>query len=319
MTLQQYTELPSALTVWIEKHLGQALAEGEREVRRLFHGRAGEVSGFKDLVIDWLPPVAVVRLYAEMPEAALSQLADFLAAKPEIKGAVLQHRGRGTKAQNSVLFGEVDTLLEVAEEGLRYEVAPLAFQNSGLFLDMRNGRRWLRERAAGANVLNLFAYSCGFSVAAVAGGAQQVVNVDISKRALSMGRRNHQLNAHPKSATQFMPYDMLKSWSRIAKPGPYDIVVIDPPSFQPGSFIAQKDYAKVLRRLVQLTTPGASVVACHNDPAQSSDFVRQLMAEHCPQFHFVQMLPVPEDFAEADLEKALKVMIFERSADTSDQ
>ena len=109
-----------------------------------------------------------------------------------------------------------------------------------------------------------------------------------------------------------MPLDMLKAWSRSKKPGPYDIVVIDPPSFQPGSFVAQKDYVKVLRRLAQLTADNAKVLLCHNDPAQDSAFVKELMAQECPEFEFITRLEVPEDFAEPDIERSCKVLVYQR-------
>ena len=304
--------LPASLINWIDRQLQQAIEIDEREVRRLFHGRNGNISGFSQVVIDWLPNVAVIRLYADFDQLVLQAMVDFLAAKDVIKGVLIQERGRKRDTTFAIAYGEVPNRLVVCEAGLNYQIEPLQFQNFGLFLDMRNGRRWLREHAQGQKVLNLFAYTCAFSVAAIAAGANLVVNVDLSKRALTIGRTNHQLNHLDKACSQFMPYDMLKSWSRIKKPGPYGIVVIDPPSFQPGSFIAEKDYAKVLRRLVQLTTPDAKVMVCHNDPAHSSDFIRALMAQECPEFTYQERLAVPQDFAEADIEKSVKVLIYQR-------
>ena len=310
----QFELLPSALKNWIDSQLQLALQIDPLEVRRLFHGRSGVLADFTPMVIDWLPNVAVIRLYADINTAQLREIVDFLAAKEVVQGVLIQERGRSRETTFEIAYGEVPPVLVLRESGLNFQIEPLQFQNFGLFLDMRNGRNWLKAHAAGANVLNLFSYTCAFSVAAVAGGAKLVVNVDLRKRALTIGRKNHQLNLPDKTASQFMPYDMLKSWSRINKPGPYDVVVIDPPSFQPGSFIVEKDYAKVLRRLVQLTTPTAKVMVCHNDPTQSSDYVRALMAQECPEFEFQELLAVPEDFAEADLEKSIKVLIYQRKS-----
>ena len=88
---------------------------------------------------------------------------------------------------------------------------------------MRLGRQWVQERSQGKRVLNLFAYTCGFSVAAKAGGANQVVNVDMAKGALSRGRDNHRLNEHDMSDVTFMGYDIFRSWGKITKYGPYDL------------------------------------------------------------------------------------------------
>jgi 23S rRNA (cytosine1962-C5)-methyltransferase len=305
-------QLNNALTSWIDQQLEVAVKAGEGEVRRLFHGRNGSLTGYNQLVIDWLPHVAVIRLYSEIETEMLNLLVEFLAAKPAIEGVLIQERGRGRETKFNVAFGEVPEVMIVKESSLSYQVEPLQFQNFGLFLDMRNGRNWLKDNSKGCNVLNLFSYTCAFSVAAIAGGAKQVVNVDLSKRALSIGRKNHQLNQLDKNASVFMPYDMLKSWSRIKKPGPYDIVVIDPPSFQPGSFVADKDYVKVLRRLNELTAPQARVMVCHNDPAQSSQFIRRLMGEQCVEFQYQFILDVPDDFIEKDLEKSIKVLIYKK-------
>jgi len=304
--------LPTTLTDWIDWQLSDACRVDPLEIRRLFHGRSGSLAGFTQVVIDWLPNIAVIRLYDDLQPNILAAVVEYLAAKESVTGVLIQERGRQRETTFKIAFGEVPSTLVVQESGLKFQIEPLEFQNFGLFLDMRNGRAWLKENAQACKVLNLFSYTCAFSVAAVAGGANLVANVDLSKRALSIGRKNHQLNNHHKENSLFMPYDMLKSWSRIKKPGPYDIVVIDPPSFQPGSFIAQKDYAKVLRRLSQLTTAQAKVMVCHNDPAQSSDFVRTLMAQECPEFAFQERLAVPQDFSEANLEKSTKVLIYQR-------
>lgn len=313
--MDEHNFLPDPLIDSINQQFLASHGIGKYQTRRLFHGRDGLLAGFCGLVIDWLPPVAVIRLYADLEPVVLQQLCRFLANKAQVTGVLIQERGRNRETKFEIAYGDVPEVMNVSENGLSYQVTPRSFQNSGLFLDMRNGRSWLQEHATDCKVLNLFSYTCAFSVAAIAGGASLVVNVDLSKRALSIGRINHQLNGHAKGKAQFMPYDMLKSWSRIKKPGPYDIVVIDPPSFQPGSFIAQKDYVKVLRRLTQLTSNNAKVVLCHNDPEQTSDFIKSLMLEVCPEFSFLERLKVPDDFAEQDTEKSCKVLIYQRVSD----
>nr|WP_315980158.1 class I SAM-dependent methyltransferase [Aliamphritea spongicola] len=162
--------------------------------------------------------------------------------------------------------------LAVTEGELKFWMQPLKNQNSGLFLDMREGRRWVQQHAEGARVLNLFAYTCGFSVAALAGGAEKVVNLDMSSPALNTGRENHRLNDHDLSRVKFFAHDLFRSWGKLKREGPYDLVVIDPPSFQKGSFVATKDYLKVLRRLPELTGENAKVLSCLNSPELDSQF-----------------------------------------------
>lgn len=126
------------------------LARAEGEVRRLFHGRGGCFPGYEWLAIDWLPPVAVIRVYAEAAPMPLQELVQLLAAQPAVNGVVVQYRGRGRQARTEIVAGEVAEALVVQEAGLSYRVRPLQNQNAGLFLDMRRGRAWVRAHAAGA-------------------------------------------------------------------------------------------------------------------------------------------------------------------------
>ena len=83
----------------------------------------------------------------------------------------MQYRSRKF-APSEVLWGEDITELRAQEHGLEYHISLGKAQNSGLFLDMGNGREWVKNNSEGKNVLNLFAYTCAFSVAAIAGGAK---------------------------------------------------------------------------------------------------------------------------------------------------
>lgn len=288
------------------------IAKAGNEARRIFHGRGHCFEGLEHLVIDWFPPFAVARLYRDVEPAWLDELSDLLKTVSEIQGLVIQQRGRGKDAEQNVVWGDVPEQMEVRELGLAYHVKPQRNQNSGLFLDMREGRKWVKEQAKEKRVLNLFSYTCAFSVAAIDGGADHVVNVDMSKGSINIGRDNHRLNGIKGDRVTFLAYDLFKSWKKVRQLGPYDLVVIDPPSFQPGSFIAEKDYRKVIRRLNELTEAKSQVLACHNDPKNGTEFLKQLMLEECPGFKFVERLANPEDFPEAELEKGLKVLLYVR-------
>ena len=93
--------------------------------------------------------------------------------------------------------------------------------------------------------------------------------------------------------------------------GPYDIVVADPPSYQKGSFVASKDYARVIRRLPELLVPGGRALLCLNAPELPSQFLRDLVAAEAPGLRFVQRLDNPVVFADVDPERALKVLLFQ--------
>jgi len=177
---------------------------------------------------------------------------------------------------------------------------------------MAHGREWLKRHALHENILNLFAYTCAFSVVALQGGAAQVVNLDMSQAALAVGQQNHRLNDLPAKA-RFLGHDIFKTWGKISKMGPYGVIVIDPPSYQKGSFIATKDYIKLIRRLPELLEPQGHVLLCLNAPELDSQFLRNLVAEAAPSLKFVERLANPVAFADVDPEKSLKVLHFQNA------
>lgn len=166
------------------QHLLAALSPAPAETRRLFHGRGRCWPDLEQLTADWLQGVLLVTLFKEpQPEElqALRRTLEQLTTAPawaasQGRHLVLQHRYRPDSACEW-LSGEPLETWDIVENGLRFRLDLGRNQNTGLFLDMRLGRRWVQEQAAGRRVLNLFAYTCGFSVAAIAGGASQVVNL----------------------------------------------------------------------------------------------------------------------------------------------
>ena len=158
-------------------------------------------------------------------------------------------------------------------------------QNYGIFPDMQTGRSWVKAHAAGRRVLNLFAYTCGFSVAAMAGGARSVVNVDMAKGPLNTGRENHRLNQQDLRDVRFESVNIFKSWGRLKRHGPYELLICDPPSFQKGSVDIERDYAKIIKRVPELVSPGGDVMLCLNSPSLSSQFYWMKLQNTAPLLH----------------------------------
>lgn len=305
----------------LEAHLLTALATPPSEVRRLFHGRGRCWQGLEQITVDWLQGQVLVSLFKE-PDADFMQALDALLTALietetwQASGArslLLQHRDRQGSPMD-VLWGQSSDYQDVIESGLTYKLDLGRNQNNGLFLDMRYGRNWVREHAAGKRVLNLFAYTCGFSVAAIAGGAEYVANLDMAKAALSRGRDNHHLNNHDLKKVSFLGHELFKSWGKVRKLGPYDLIIIDPPSFQKGSFALTKDYQKILRRLPELLTADGIVLACVNDPTLTSQFLIDGMATEAPDMVFTQRLDNPPEFNDIEPEGGLKALVFERQS-----
>ncbi|WP_261817431.1 class I SAM-dependent methyltransferase [Vibrio gallicus] len=305
-----------ALPLFFEQ-IKHGLNQSPDEVRRLFHGRGRLFAGLEQLTCDWVGGHLMVQVFKPVSSQFETQLKQGLLAVQacsdvaNVLSISVQHRHL-EGAPTEVLFGEVPNGVEVTESGLKYLMNLKSNQNSGLFLDMRHGRDWVKQHAQGKSVLNLFAYTCGFSVAAIAGGATQVVNIDMARSSLTRGRDNHNLNQQDVSKVKFLAHDIFKSWGKLKRFGPYDIIISDPPSFQKGSFALTKDYQKILRRLPDLLTESGQVLACANSPAVSSDFVVDAMKVCAPELEYVRRLDNPAEFADIDNEASLKVQLFKR-------
>lgn len=285
------------------------------EYTRLFHGRGNTYGGYRFLTVDSVDKVLFAVLFepSDDEEALISMLRDFFCAEKKWEALVVQHRYLSS-SPSTVLEGELPLKTYAIENGLKYHIYFLNAQNIGFFPDMKLGREFVRGHAKGKKVLNLFSYTCSFSVVAIAAQAQSVVNVDMNKNVLSIGRENHRLNALDTKNVEFMPYNILKSWSRIRKEGPYDLIIIDPPSFQKGSFAATSDYEKIIRRLNEFAAEECIVLSALNAPELESAFIKTLFRDNAPEFRYVERLKNMESFPEKEEERSLKNLIFKKEA-----
>lgn len=261
------------------------------QIRRLFHGRGGCFNGLKDVVIDTYPPIVIIYLYAERSDRWLESVVQLLLSllSPPVEGIVVQRRERssGSTSSNQVVWGEVANRHEAEEAGLKYQLHFDHSQNIGFFPDMAIGRQLIRQRSRGKRVLNLFAYTCSFSVAALAGGAEHVVNLDMNRAALDIGKHNHHINHLDLRATSFLAMECFKSQSKLRKLGPYDLIICDPPASQGKSFNAHQHWPKLLRRVIEVVKPQGELLLCMNGPIRPSQRLDALIAEYLPQAEVV--------------------------------
>ena len=295
---------------------------------RIFHGRGGLYAGCEQWTLDVYPPVFVLTSFATTTDEQLATVGAALQARwqqiappdqAQSLNWVFQQRGQAARPQarsdTLLMAGSVPDPHIVTEGPARFLVHMLRGQNHGLFLDMAEGRRWVRDFAAdfkqsegrGAKVLNLFAYTCAFSVAALQGGAAHVTNLDMARGALATGQQNHQLNGLAPQGASFLAHDLFNSWGKVTRGGPYDLVIADPPSYQKGSFVATKDYARLLRRLPDLLAPGGRALLCLNAPELPWAWLREQVDEHAPGLQLIERLAHPPAFADVDADRALKV------------
>jgi 23S rRNA (cytosine1962-C5)-methyltransferase len=249
--------------------------------------------GFPQLAVDRFGPVLVAHLYdgltAPAAEPTLRALAERVNAaavyvkRRPAQASTLTEVERAALAPPAPLFGEPHEEVMALENGLTYAIRPAAGLSVGLFPDMRELRSWMRANAAGKTVLNCFAYTCGFGLAATAGGAARAVNIDVSRSALDWGQRNYELNGLTPEPSDFITGDVFDWLGRFARRGQqFDLVILDPPSYSTtrhSRFSVQRDYAALVAAAARLVTRGGWLLACANAAELTTiAFAKQLRA-----------------------------------------
>ncbi len=286
----------------------QYAADGEA-CRRLFHGRGGCYPGLEGISVDWFPPVAVVTLHRELAWVSRTGLVDGLRAimGERLACLLVQERHRDGAPWQTV-FGAIPQTAYAVEAGLRYRLRLGTARNLGFFPDMARGRALVHSLASNQKVLNLFAYTCSFSLAALAGGAAQVVNLDMNRGALELGRQNHLDNGFDLRRASFLAHDLFKSFGKLRRLGPFDLVVIDPPSHQGASFSARRHWPRLVRQLSSVLAPRADVVACLNSPHLGPEFLEAVFTEQLPPARLIGRAGAPPEFPDRDPDRGLKIL-----------
>ena len=223
------------------------IADAQTNGLRLING---ESDGWPGLVLDRYDTTLVLKLYtaAWLPWLARVLVLVCDALKPErvvlrlsrnIQATAAEHAGSETGAPAGLRDGQIihgpalDGVVTFLETGIRFEADVLRGQKTGFFLDQRENRRRVETFASGAEVLNAFSFSGGFSLYAARGGAKSVTDLDISAHALAAAERNFKLNlAHPNVAQckhNAIQADIFE-WIERAQPAQFDVVILDPPS-----------------------------------------------------------------------------------------
>ena len=224
-------------------------------------------------------------------------------------------RTTATEASPQLVLGEAaPERFEICENGIRFELGFNEGYSTGLFLDQRdNRRRFLTGHVAAdfpqpstlnPQLLNCFAYTCGFSVCAARAGAK-TTSLDLSKKYLEWGRRNFALNGLDPAAHDFIYGDAFDWLRRLAKKGRvFDAVALDPPTFsqskEHGVFRAEKDFGKLVAAALPLIRPGGVLFASTNaaDWPPEKFFADVEKAIHSSRRKILQRhhVPQPPDF-----------------------
>lgn len=192
---------------------------------------------------------------------------------------------------------EEEEFFVVKEAGLFFRVNLSDYLDTGLFLDHRITRQMVKDRAAGKRILNLFCYTGSFSVYAAAGGAEEVVSVDLSNTYLHWAEENFRLNKLTETTKyKFIKADVLQYLDTL--PAAYfDLVVMDPPTFSNSKMMKdfldiQRDHAGLLNKVLYATKPGGHIYFSTN----SRHFVLQQDQIHSRSIKDITKATTPFDF-----------------------
>ena len=258
----------------------QGLFEGITDAYRLVH--RGEMTSW-DGSIDCFGPY--VRFWSYAPAESVESLQKqfdphwkLLSKRYGFKGAVIvsalkDPHNRGLTSTIVEMGEKAPQRFDVSEWGLRYHVSLSSGAHTGLFLDQRDNRKRVRALAKDQRVANLFAYTCSFSAAALAGGASEVVSVDTSGTSLARGKTLMTDNGLDISKAKFYQEDARLWLKREGKraPASFGLVICDPPTFSTsktgGAFSVSDAWPELVLGVKKLLIPTGEALFSHNHQA----------------------------------------------------
>ncbi|MGZ6346731.1 MAG: class I SAM-dependent methyltransferase [Anaerolineales bacterium] len=271
---------------------------------RLFNGF---LEGCPDLVVDLYSATAVLYNYAERAEQGLPLIRaaeNFLRKRlPWLKAGVVKTRNSNSNEEKrgKLLFGE-EPDRKVEEQGTWYALDLVMNQDASLYLDTRNLRGWVRQQMSGKSMLNTFAYTGSLGVAACAGGATRVVQLDLSREFLNLSKTSYTLNGFPIHKADFIAGDFWNLVNQFKRKGErFDCVVMDPPFFSTtskGALDMNTDSARLINKVRPLVNDGGLLISVNNALFVSGKEYMESLEALCADGYLkiAELIPVAEDF-----------------------
>jgi 23S rRNA (cytosine1962-C5)-methyltransferase len=279
---------------------------------RLFNGELEGISGF---VVERYGPLLVFQWHegkCGLDISAMESIAQFYGSSLGIKSVYLKRfisdRSTTTADEsyylNRPLWGaESEPSIVCYEKGMKIEIHPYEGFSTGIFLDQRNNREFLRLNFKNKEVLNCFAYTCAFSLACAL-GENTITSVDLSKKYLDWGKRNFILNGIPPEKHGFYAVDVFEQFKKTKKLGKtYDLIILDPPSFsrnQSGKvFSVKKDMKALVSESCDILNSCGTIFVSSNlatwGSSELKKLVQEVLKEKRIKVDWVQLPPEPSD------------------------
>lgn len=256
---------------WLAARIGRALAMRSRLFAEPFYRLAhAEADGLPGVIIDRFGDTAAIQPNAAWAETMIDDLAAALVEVTGVTTVIKNATGRsraleGLGEETVILSGSVDGPVPVTMNGAVYMADLLGGQKTGLFFDQRPNHAFAQRLAAGARVLDVFSHVGGFSLAALAGGAESALAVDSSGPALALAAKGAEASG---TAARFSTRqgDAFATMEALAAEGArFDLVVCDPPAFAPSKQALEaglRAYERVARLAAPLVAPGGYLGLC---------------------------------------------------------
>jgi 23S rRNA (cytosine1962-C5)-methyltransferase len=288
---------------------------------RLIHGAS---DGWPGLYVDKLGDYLLSHSESELTKdhkAELLRLKEITGVRGVYHKTLTRHARRTTVTDASPRLAVGEAAPErfvIRENGLQFELSFSEGYSVGLFLDQRDNRLrlltgqvaselelpWMGRASSRAELLNAFAYTCGFSVCAAKAGAR-TTSIDLSKKHLDWGKRNFESNGIDPREHDFIYGDVFDWLRRLAKKQRlFDVILLDPPTFsqsrESGIFRAEKDYSKLITLAVPLLKRSGILVASTNAsgwaPVDFLDALESVIRTSKRKINRLRYFPQPPDF-----------------------
>ena len=252
---------------------------------RLVHG---ESDGLAGVIADRYGDVVVLQLLSAGAEHWRSEISSSLVAATGAR-CVFERSDAEVRALEGLaprvglIAGALPHVVTMVEDGLVYRVDIEHGQKTGFYLDQRENRSIVRSLSSGRRVLNAFCYSGGFTLAALAGGAQDVTSIDSSSAALALARENLALNrALRVGAAEWIEADVFADLRRLRNEGAtFDLIVLDPPKFAPTAAHADRAagaYKDINLLALKLLAPGGLLATFSCSGGISAELFQKILA-----------------------------------------
>lgn len=275
---------------FFKRKIASAIAHRQKWIKNTTAIRLifGEADGLPGLIVDQYADTLVCQFLSagveHWKEAIVSILEQQTGCTRILERSDAAVREREGLAQvTGALRGEIPTeCLKAQENGIEYLIDSMHGHKTGFYIDQRENRGLVAELSAGKSVLNMFCYTGGFSLAALKGGAKEVISVDSSGSALELAKKQAQLNGFDESKAKWIDADAFETLRQFRTEGhKFDLIVLDPPKFAPSAqhlVRAKRAYKDINRTAMQLLEPGGLLFTFSCSGAMDANLFEETIA-----------------------------------------